>query len=168
MPRRAEGTSTIRFICKDSVPADRLRTITYARIYCTYQLQKEEVNRTRITARGDRIHCPFDCRTPTTDLITVKMLTNSIISTPHAKWMTLDIKKIYLNTPTKRKEYMHMDLSNFTEDVLDHYNLKYLAGPNGKIHVEISKGMYGLLIAGRISQDPLEEHLASFWSPEPR
>ncbi len=57
-------------------------------------------------AGGDRVHYPGDTGTPTADILTVKLLLNSIISTPNAKFMTMDIKDFYLNTPMARYEYM--------------------------------------------------------------
>ncbi len=42
-------------------------------------------------AGGDRVHYPGDAGTPTADLLTVKLLLNSIISIPNAKFMTMDI-----------------------------------------------------------------------------
>jgi hypothetical protein len=50
---------------------------------------------------GDRINYPDDCGTPTADMILFKILTNSIISTPNAKCLMIDIKDFYLNTPMK-------------------------------------------------------------------
>ena len=55
---------------------------------------------------GDRVHYPGNAGTPTTDLFTIKVLINSIISTAGAKFMTMDIKDFYLNTPMARYEYM--------------------------------------------------------------
>ena len=57
-------------------------------------------------AGGDIVHFPGDAGTPTADLLTVKLLINSIISTTSAKFMTMDIKDFYLNTPMARYEYM--------------------------------------------------------------
>ena len=57
-------------------------------------------------AGGDRVHYPGDAGTPTADLLTVKLLFNSIISTPNAKFMTMDIKDFYLNTPMAQYKYM--------------------------------------------------------------
>ncbi len=50
-------------------------------------------------AGGDRVHYPSNAGTLTANLITVKLLINSIISTTGAKFMTMDIKDFYLNTP---------------------------------------------------------------------
>ena len=47
------------------------------------------------------VNYPGDCGTPTSDLLTVKLLLNSIISTPNAEFMTLDLKDFYLMMPIK-------------------------------------------------------------------
>ncbi len=52
------------------------------------------------------MHFPGDAGTPTADLLTLKLLINSIISTAGAKFMTMDIKDFYLNIPMARYEYM--------------------------------------------------------------
>ena len=52
-----------------------------------------------ITVSGDRVNYPRDCGTPTTDFLTVNILLNSTISTPGARFMTLNIKDFYLMTP---------------------------------------------------------------------
>ncbi len=66
---------------------------------------------------------PVDCGTPTADLLTVKLLLNSVILTKGAKFMCLDIKDFYLNTPLACPEYLRMRLDTFPEDVIQHYNL---------------------------------------------
>jgi len=53
----------------------------------------------------------------------MKLLVNSVISTPGAKFMTMDISNFYLMTPLKRKEYLRMKLSDIPEDVIKQYNL---------------------------------------------
>jgi len=45
---------------------------------------------------GDRINYPEDCGTPTADMTLFKIMVNSIISTPNAKCLMLDIKDFYL------------------------------------------------------------------------
>jgi len=63
--------------------------------------EKAEPNRTRITAGGDRLKYFGDVSTESSSLETAKLLFNSIVSTPGAKCMTLDISNMYLNTPLK-------------------------------------------------------------------
>jgi hypothetical protein len=109
--RLATTTETIAFIKKDDIPNDRKGDETYARIVCNFRKSKKDKYRTRITIGGNLINFPDDCGTPTADLLTVKLLLNSIISTTNAKFMTLDIKDFYLMTPMKRYEYFQMTRS---------------------------------------------------------
>ena len=112
MPGQSTGINTIVFIKKNQVPQDRAKDVTYGLITCLVRPAKiEEPNRTRLVAGGDRVHYPGDARTPTADLLTVKLHLNSIISTPNAKFMTMDIKDFYLNTPMAQYEYMHLRLA---------------------------------------------------------
>jgi hypothetical protein len=48
---------------------------------------------------GDKIHYPCYVGTPTADLTLVKMHINSAISARGAKYIMLDVKIFYLNTP---------------------------------------------------------------------
>ncbi len=105
------------------------------------------------------MHYPGDAGTPTANLLTVKLLLNSIISTPNAKFMTMDIKDFYLNTPMAWYEYMRLRLADMPKDVIAHYKLNNIATPEGYIYCEIQKGMYGLPQAGIIAQKLLEERL---------
>ena len=91
----------------------------------------------RITVGGDRINYPGEVGTPTADMLLVKLLFNSIVSTKGAKFMSLDISNFYLNTPMKRYEYMRMKLSDIPEDVQEHYKLKEKASKDGFVFVEI-------------------------------
>ncbi len=56
------------------------------------------------------VNYPGDCGTPTADMLLVKILLNSVISTKGAKFMTADIKNFYLMTPMKRYEYVRLKL----------------------------------------------------------
>ncbi len=112
-----------------------------------------------MVAGGDRVHYPGDAGTPTADLLTVKILINSIISTAVTKFMTMDVKDFYLNTPMARYKYMQLRIADMLEDVIEHYNLRDKATPDGYIYSEIQKGMYGLPQASIIAQQLLEEHL---------
>ena len=103
--RLATTTETIFFINKTDIPQDRKGDVTYGRIVCIYREGKKDRYHTRITMGGNLINYPRDCGTPTVDLLTVKLLFNSIISTPNAKYMSIDIKDFYLCTPMTRYEY---------------------------------------------------------------
>ncbi len=114
-------TETIFFVKKDNIPNDRKGNETYARIVCVYCDGKKDKYRTRITMGGNLVIYPGDCGTPTANLLTVKLLLNSIISTPNAKFMTLNLKDFYLMTLLKRYEYFCMKLDLFPQDIIDKY-----------------------------------------------
>ena len=86
------------------------------------------------------------------------------ISTPGARFITLDIKNFYYNTPMGRYKYMKISLAMLSEEIITQYNLLQLA-PNGWVYLEIRKGMPGLKHAGCITNDRLKIHLAKFGHP---
>ena len=157
--RLATTTETIFFIKKDEIPQERRGDETYARIVCVYRDGKKDKYRTRITMGGNLVNYPGDCGTPTADLLTVKLLLNSVISTPNSKFMTLDLKDFYLMTPMTRYEYFRMKIELFPQDIIDEYDLTNKVDHNGNVHCEVRRGMYGLPQAGIIAQELLEERL---------
>ena len=157
--RLATTTETIFFINKTDIPQDRKGDVTYGRIVCVYREGKKDKYRTRITMGGNLINYPGDCGTPTADLLTVKLLFNSIISTPNAKFMSIDIKDFYLCTPMKRYEYFRMKIELFPEDIIQEYDLRNKVDATGNVHCEVRRGMYGLPQAGIIAQELLEKRL---------
>ena len=86
------------------IPRDRV--VTYARIVVDYRPQKKDSNRVRVTAGGNLINYPFELTTRTADITTSKILWNSTISTPGARYMAADAGNFYLATPLDRPEYM--------------------------------------------------------------
>ena len=145
---RIEGSDTIRFIPLSKIPHDRLKNVTYGKFVCELKPNKKEINRTRLTVGGDRINYPGDCSTPTADLVLITTHLNSVISTKGARYMTLDIKNFYLNTPMKHPEYVHLKLSDIPDEIIQEYKLHNIATPEGYIYIEVNKGMYGLPQAG--------------------
>ena len=108
---------------------------------------------------GNLINYPGDCGTPTADLLTVKLMFNSIISTPNAKFMTIDIKDFYLMTPMDRFEYFRMKLELFPQDIIEEYGLRDKVDTDGNVFCEVRRGMYGLPQAGIIAQELLTKRL---------
>ncbi len=94
MRRLVTTTETIFFKRKDEIPQDRRKDVIFGCIVCTYRPKKKAPYRTRITIGGNLINYPDDCGTPTADLLTVKLLLNSVISTDNAKFMSIDIKEL--------------------------------------------------------------------------
>ena len=104
---------------------------------------------------GNLINYPGDCGTPTADLLTIKLIFNSIISTPNAKFMNIDIKDFYLMTTMGCFEYFRMKLELFPEDIIKEYGLRDKVDADGNIFCEVQRGMYGLPQAGIITQELL-------------
>ena len=99
LPNAAKGPDTLSFINKNEVPTNGWKDATHGRTCANHRPEKNDPNRIRLTAGGNLIDHPGDCGTPTANMLTVKLLLNSTISTPGAKFMTIDIKNSCLNTP---------------------------------------------------------------------
>ena len=156
-----KGTNTFRFLPFSEIPTDRRKDITYARIVVDYRPQKAEPHRTRITVGGDRINYPYKVTTETAEITTHKLLLNSVVSTPNARYMTADIGNFYLGTPMDRAEYMFLPLSYIPKEIIDEYELTKIA-KDGKVYTEVNKGMYGLPQAGILANHKLKRDLLPF------
>ena len=100
-------------------------------------------------------------------MTTFKILVNSTISTPGAKWLSLDVKNYYLGTPMDNYEYMFLPINLIPQEIIDHYNLHNIVH-KGKVYVEINHGMYGLPQAGILAKQQLIRFLGSYgYSPVP-
>lgn len=157
--KRIKGTNTIQFISKHEIPQDRQKDVTYGRLCVDYRPQKKEPERTRLTVGGNLIEYPGDVSTPTADTTTAKLVINSTLSTPGARYMCGDIKNFYLGTPMKRPEFMRIPIDIIPQEIIDEYNLMDIVH-NGYIYIRIIRGMYGLPQAGIIANDLLTERLA--------
>ena len=72
--------------------------------------------------------------------------------------MCIELNDFYLGTPMNWYEYMWIKMANIPQDIINQYGLTEKA-VNGKVLVEIRKGMYGLKQAGPIVNDRLKHHL---------
>jgi hypothetical protein len=88
-----------------------------------------------------------------------KILINSVIFTPGAKFLVVDINNFYLSTPLGRFEYMVINLAPLPQETIEMYDLDALA-QDGKVYIEIQKGMYGLPQAGILANELLRRNLA--------
>ena len=116
--RIKDPTNTCHFIPKGKVPANRFKDVTYGKFECTERPQKAEKHRTRLVMGGNRIKFPGDVGTPTAEMLLVKIMLNSVISTPGAKFMSIDIKNFYLATPMDRYEYLKLKLCDIPEEII--------------------------------------------------
>ncbi len=67
---------------------------------------------------GNLISAQIDCGTPTASLLTIKLLLNSVVPTPRAKFLGFNLKDFYLNTPMDHLEFLRMKIDTFPEDVI--------------------------------------------------
>ena len=155
---RVEGTNAFFFIKHSQAPKHKLKDITYARVVCSIRPMKEDIYRTRITVGGDKINYVGDVGTPNAHLETAKLLLNSVLSRPNAKFMTLDLTNFYLMTPMDDYECMRFKLDDVPQEIIDECNLQKLAH-NGWVCVEIRRGAYGLPQAGVLAYNKLSKIL---------
>lgn len=153
-------SKTMRPIHGKDQPSDRRGDTSYynPQIKEKYDSLGNKTFRVRGTIGGDRINYPGETSADTAAMPVVKLLLQSVIS-DDVKWMTLDIKDYYLNTPLLRPEYIRIQ----HKLILDAVITKHLLQPymtNNSILFEVNQGMYGLPQAGYLAQQRLITHLA--------
>jgi hypothetical protein len=154
---RLYNTNTILFIRRSNIPKGR--KVKYGSFVVDIKEHKDEQERTRLTVGSNQIEYPGDKSIRTAGLTTAKNIINSVISTLGAKFLVIDIKKIYLNNPLRRFEYMVINLSSLPQETIDKYDLMELA-QDRKVYIEIQKGIYGLPQAGILANEFLQRKLA--------
>jgi hypothetical protein len=127
---RLYNTNTIRFIRRSNIPKGR--KVTHGSFVVDIKDQKEEKEHARLTVGGDQIEYPGENSTQTAGLTTAKILINSVISTLGAKFLVIDVKNFYLNTPLGRFEYMVINLSSLPQETIDKYDFIELS-QDGKV-----------------------------------
>ena len=156
--QRVEGTDTYRLIHFSDIPQDRRKEICFSRVVCEVRPQKEDPNRTQITIAGNRIIFPGEVATPTASLELIKILINSVLSRPSAKFCCFDVKNFYLGTPMERHEYVKIKLTDIPQEFIDEYNLHAFVY-NEWVYFEVIKGCYGLPQSGKLANDLLRTRL---------
>ncbi len=155
-----KGTNAMFVMLPSNVPnIPKDRVITYARVVVDHCPQKADPNRIRITAGGNLINYPGKLTIQTTDITTAKLLWNSVLSTPRAKYMTLDIKNIYLSAPLNQFEYMHIPFA-FPPPWIDKQYALEDKVLNGHIYLEMRCAVWGLPQAGILANEILKKRLA--------
>ena len=154
-----KATNTIFFLSHKEICHNPTNwTVVYVCIVVDHQPQKEDPTCVRITVGGNLINYLFKLTTCTTDMVSLKILWNSTISTKGAHYAGANIKNMYLKMPLDWYEYMKIPLSLFPQNIIEHYGLHNKA-LNGYVHMEFCKGMYGLPQAGILANKLLKKHL---------
>jgi len=119
-----KGTDAIFVMEPHNVPhIPKDQPPTYAKVVVAYRPQKDDPHRIRITAGGNKIFYPGELTTRTADMTTAKLHWKSVLSTPNAKYMCLDIGIFYLSATLDRYEYMKMPINLFPPWIVDQYDL---------------------------------------------
>ena len=85
---------------------------------CNVQLLKQEQYCCCLGGGGDKLPYTSDSAA---NLIEFKILFNSVISTKGAKFMTIDIRKIFLSSHLYSPEHMKIHQDDSTQDILQQY-----------------------------------------------
>jgi hypothetical protein len=76
-----KGTNTVRYLDHEQIRnIPKYCVVTYARIVVDYLAQKEDPNRASITAGGNLIMYPYELTTWMADLVTTKIVWNSVLA----------------------------------------------------------------------------------------
>ncbi len=98
----------------------------------------------------------------TADLDTAKIHWNSVVSTPLARYMCLDIKNFYLTAALEYFECSRMPLSLFPAWIRKQQYEMEKHSLNGYIHLEMWQAVWGLPQAGILANKRLRRKLAPF------
>jgi len=160
---KQKGTNAMFVMTHDEIrhALANKKFFTYANPVVDYRPQKEDPHRIRITAGSNLINYKGNASVRTADIDTAKIHWNSVISTPNAKYMCLDIKKFYLTAALEYFEYMKIPLELFPEWTQEQYNLKELA-LEGWVYIEMRRAVWGLPQAGILANKCLRRKLAPF------
>ena len=71
-----------------------------------------------MTTGGDILDYSGDTSTKSAGLETIKIHWNSVLSTPKARYMTMNISNIYLNKKLPEPEYMRIHVSLIPDEIM--------------------------------------------------
>ena len=156
--QRVAGTETFKVRKYQESPQDRRKEVCHTKVVCEVQPHKEDPDRTRIPIGGNHIIYPGDVGTPTASLELIKLILNSVLSRPVAKFACFDVKYFYLATPMDRSEYARIKIEYIPEEFIKEYNLLPMVH-NGWIYFKIVRGCYGLTQSGMLANNLLLTHI---------
>ena len=95
---------------------------------------------------GDILEYPDDASSPAASLLESKLLFNSTISYSRrgARFISCDLKDLFLENPMSRADYMRIHSKHFPPDIREQYEIEGLIAAGGYVYIKIIKVMYGL------------------------
>ena len=114
------------------------KKITYASFICYHCQLEDEIWRIRLVVGGDKLPYELDSGSAATDLLEIKLIINSVISDTNigARFLSMDLKDMFLHIPTYSLEFMKVTIKYFPQDVIEKYNLNGIVH-NGYIFIKI-------------------------------
>jgi hypothetical protein len=151
---------TNTFFCIDyhDILLHKRKKICHTMVVCEVRPDKDEPNRTRITIGGNHICYPGNVGTNTALLELLKLLLNSVLSQKGARFSSIDLKNIYLDTPMLEPKYVCIKILDTPNKFIDEYKLTGL-DHDGWIYFKICQGCYGLPQAGILANNRLHSRL---------
>ena len=92
---------------------------------------------------------------------TAKILFNSVISTPGARFIALDLKNFYSKTPLPEPRYMKMNIDILLDEIIEKYNLRKTV-QNEYVYFKIKMGMYRLPESGVLANKLIKKRLGKY------
>jgi hypothetical protein len=117
--QRVAGTNTFFLIDYQDIPPYKRKEICHTMVVCEVCPEKDDPDHTRITIGGNRICYPGNVGTNTASLELVTLLLNSVLSRKGARFSTINLKNLYLDTPMPNSEYVRIKLSNIPEEFIN-------------------------------------------------
>jgi hypothetical protein len=139
--KRVEGTNIFFLINYNDILAHKCKEICHTLVVCEVRPEKDDPDHTRITIGGSRICYPVDVGMNTASLELVKILLNSALSQKGVRLSTIDLKKIYLDTPMPDPEYVRIKMTDIPDEFIEEYNLVG-RDRDGWVYFEIRQGCW--------------------------
>ena len=111
---------------------------------------------------GNKLSYDHETVAPAANLLEAKIIFKSTISTPGAKFFTMDITDFFLSSKMTKPEYMKMHVSEIQDDIIMKYNLPTIQDSKGYVYFQIDKGMHGSKQATIPAYQQLRDHLVPF------
>jgi hypothetical protein len=121
---RVVGTHTFFLIGYHNILCHKRKEICHTMVVCEVRPEKDDPNCTRIMINSNRICFPGNVGTNTTSLELAKLLLNSVLSCPGARFSSIDLKDFYLNTPMPDPKYVRIKIADIPAEFIEEYNLQ--------------------------------------------
>ena len=92
--QQVKGTNKFHITRYEDISVHKRGDICHTRVVCEIRPGKDDPNRTRITVNGGDIYYSGYVATPTGSLELLKLIINSVLSRPGAKFACFDVKNL--------------------------------------------------------------------------